>query len=135
MVDFFVLAARPTPTAKELFDTEGCMLGSIDWDSTALLGEILTGTNWSYDHLEWAEPRGETQVGRIPQPFTLALAGVRDEQVAGLAAAWLDSLVAESPGPRWAGARTTLEQDLIGLREEASRAVSLDGSLWLRIEL
>ena len=135
MVDFFVLAARSTPTADELFDTPGCMLGSIDWDSTALLGQVLTGTTWSYDDLEWNEPRGETQVGRIPQPFVRALAVLRDEQVAGVARAWLDSLVAEQPA-RWGpGELATLEEDVVGLRAEASRAVALSGSLWLRIEL
>jgi hypothetical protein len=75
------------------------------------------------------------EVGRIPDPFARALTAVRGEQVAGLTRAWLDSLPVEEPA-RWAAdENTTLEQDLVGLRDEASRALALGGALWLRIEL
>lgn len=127
MTDFFLFAASPEPTRHELLKTWGHMLGSIDWEQTALLGQVLTGQLWSYDDLEWAEPHGETQIGRIPPRFATALAGVRDDQLRQLGEAWRVQL-----GDGFD--QESLARDVDGLRIEAREAIAQGGTLWLRIE-
>jgi len=131
MTDFFVAAAGRAP-ADAPYETWGHMLGSINWDEVALLGELLTGVEYDHDDLEWSEPRGETQMGRVPEAFTTALEALADDAIVPLAAAWHQRLCAEC-GWR-AGASHTLAQDIEGLRVEARKAVRTSGALWLRIE-
>lgn len=75
----------------------------------------------------WAEPEGETQIGRIPSALTPALAAVRDDQLRELAEAWRVQL-----GDGFE--QESLARDLDGLRAEARRALEKRGALWLRIE-
>lgn len=128
MTDFFLIAAPPEPSRDELLKPLGYMLGSIDWDQTAQLGEILTGQLWTSADLEWAEPEGETQMGRVPDRFAQALAAILDEQLLDFAEAWRVRLGAGF-------FQDSLARDIDGLRSEAQKALKLNGALWLRIEL
>lgn len=131
MPDFFLLAAARQADAAT-WTMWGHMLGSIHWDEVALLSRILVGVEYDYDDVEWEEPRGDTQVGRVPDAFATGLAGIADERLSLLAGEWHALLCAEAG---WQPQRAhSLVDDLEGLRTEALRALKSGGALWLRIE-
>ncbi|MFT3707815.1 MAG: hypothetical protein QM817_09175 [Archangium sp.] len=120
-----MIAAAPDAPRSVLL-SGGHMLGSIDWDTVSVLGELVSGRAWTYDELEWAEPHGETQLGRLPDSLTRALAAVLREEERPLAL-------------QWRGALDLSEDDVAreaqSIFDEARDAVARGGALWLRIEL
>ena len=109
------------------------MLGSISWDEVALLSRLLVGIEYEYDDVEWEEPLGDSQLGRVPDSFMAALSGISDERVTSLAGEWHAVLCAEAG---WEPQRAhSLVEDIDGLRREAFDATKSGGALWLRIEV